>query len=123
GMAQRPTGIAQIVLLAVAVAAAFGALGAPSVRHVTPALVAVALLLAVAAAVAHAHPLPVWPDALGRFHASPDASAATVWLEEQRANGLLTPSPVAAALRVLPLLGCGLLASVIYRRSTCYRTA
>jgi len=123
GMAQRPTGIAQIVLLAVAVAAAFGALGEPSLNQLAPAIIAMALLLGAAALAAHAHPLPVWPDALGRFHASPHANAATVWLEEQRTNGLLAPSPVWAALRALPLLGCGLLAYLIYRRCAGYRTA
>lgn len=123
GMAQRPTGIAQIILLAVAAAAAFCALGEPSLRQLAPPIVAMALLLGAAAVAAHGHPLPVWPDALGRFRASPGASAATVWLEEQRANGLLTASPVWAAMRAMPLIGCGLLACVIYRRSTYYRTA
>ena len=123
GMAQRPAGIAQIVLLGVAAAAAFCALGEPPSNQLAPAIAAIALLMVAAAAAAHAHPLPVWPDALRRFHASPEASAATVWLEEQRANGLLARSPVWAALRALPLLGCGLLAYLICRRSAGYRTA
>ncbi|MBV8197149.1 MAG: hypothetical protein JO263_03360 [Candidatus Eremiobacteraeota bacterium] len=123
GLAQRPTGTAQICLLAVAGASAFCALGETVGPQLLTAAASIGLLLGAAGVAAHAHPLPVWPDALGRFHASAHAGAATVWFEEQRANGLLAVSPVAAALRSLPLLGCALLAYLIYRRSGYRRTA
>ncbi len=124
GLAQRPTGIVQSLLLATAAFAAFVALGeGADLRSAMPTGIAVAALFTVAAFVAVRHPMPIWPDALGDFHAPLRASPATVWLAEQRDSGLLAAVPAWSLLRSLPLLGCVLLAASIYRRSSCYRTA
>lgn len=124
GLAQRPSSIAQSGLLALAAALAFIVLGQPSQpRSLLPAGLCVAALFAIAAALAAHHPAPVWPDALGAFHAPPSDGAAAVWLAEQRASGLLAVVPAWAALRTLSLLGCALLACAIYRHSLYCRTA
>jgi len=128
GLAQRPSGVAQSLLLAIGAFAAFVALGErDELRRGARAGVAVATLFAVAAFVAVGHPMPVWPDALGGFHAEPGVSVAAVWLAEQRANGLLAAVPAWSLLRSLPLVGCALLALAIatskYRHSSCCRTA
>ncbi|HXO16548.1 MAG TPA: hypothetical protein VN909_00095 [Candidatus Dormibacteraeota bacterium] len=124
GLAQRPTGIAQSALLAVAALAAFAALSDAAELRGT-ALVAFAFAACfVAAAWFAAHwQAPIWPDALGAFRAPPGASIAAVWAQEQRASGLFAAVPVWAALRSLSLAGCALLAYAIYRHSSCCRTA
>jgi hypothetical protein len=117
GLAQRPSGIVQTALLALAAAAAFAALAPAGESRATRAILPIAALFAVAAWIAALHPAPVWPDGLGLYHAPPHASAAAVWLAEQRANGLLAVAPAWAFLRTLPLAGCALLAYAIYRCS------
>jgi hypothetical protein len=124
GLAQRPTGIAQSGLLALAGASTFVALGDRiEMRGLLRPVVLVAGLFAAAAVLAAHHPAPVWPDALGAFHAPAGASPAEVWLAEQRASGLLAVMPAWAALGTLSLLGCTLLAYAIYRHSSHCRTA
>ena len=124
GLAQRPTGIVQSALLALAALLAFIALGEPRERRVQwIAAAAVALLFGAGALIGAHHPAPVWPDALAGFRADPAASAAQVWLAEQRASGLLAAVPAWALLRTLSLAGCALLAYAIYRRPTSGRTA
>jgi hypothetical protein len=124
GLAQRPTGIAQSALLAIAALAAFIALGdAVEARIAWRVALPVAALFAGAALLAAHHPAPVWPDSLSNFHASSNASIAEVWLAEQRAGGLLAVAPAWSFLRALPLLGCALLAAAIYRHFPYRRTA
>jgi hypothetical protein len=124
GLAQRPTGIAQSLLLAIAAFAAFVALGEPvDLRRGVPAGVMAVALFTVAASVAVRHPMPVWPDALASFVAPARASPAAVWLAEQRASGLLAAVPAWSLLRSFSLLGCALLAYAICRHSSCCRTA
>lgn len=124
GLAQRPGGIAQSALLAIAAAAALVAVGsAGDTRASAYGAAAGALLFGLAAWLASAHPAPVWPDALRAFHAAPGANASQVWFAEQRATGLLAPTPAWAILRSLSLLGCALLAAAIYRRRPSDRTA
>ena len=124
GLAQRPSGIAQSLLLAIAAFAAFAALGERAdLRRAVPVALAAAVVFAGAAALATHHPVPVWPYTLGGFHAPADASAAGVWFAEQRASGLLAVVPTWGLLRALSLLGCSLLAYAIYRHSSCCRTA
>jgi hypothetical protein len=123
GLAQRPSGIAQSLLLAVSAFAAFVALGAKvDLRGVTPVALGVAALFIGAALLATHHPVPVWPNTLAAFHAPANAGAAEVWHAEQRASGLLAVVPAWALLRSLSLLGCALLAHAIYRHPTYYRT-
>jgi len=122
GLAQRPTGVAQSGLLAVAAACAFVALGGATGtfrrRELLGALAAttvVAFVFVIAARLAANHPAPVWPDALGEFHAPSTASIAAVWGAEQQRTGLLAVEPVWAFLRALPLLGCALLSSCVWK--------
>lgn len=123
GLAQRPTGIVQSLLLAIAALCTFGALGeASDLRVGVRATIAIGALFTFAAWLAAHHPAPVWPDSLGTFHASPNATVAAAWAGEQRAAGLLTISPAWAFLRSLSLLGCALLVYAIDRHSSCRRT-
>ncbi len=123
GLAQRPTGIAQSALLALAALCAFTALAHESeLRGELIAGFILAALFAAAAWLAVHNPAPVWPDALGAFHAPAGASIATVWAAELRASGLLAAIPAWALLRSLSLLGCALLAYAIYRHSSYCRT-
>ncbi len=131
GLAQRPTGVAQSALLLAAALAAFVALGPIAVSPrvtigVRSAMTTAVLILAVfvsGAVLGAAHPAPVWPDAMHAFAPPPGAAAATQWLAEQRATGLLVAVPAWALLRALSLGGCALLVYAIYRRSSCCRTA
>ncbi|MBV9719892.1 MAG: DUF2029 domain-containing protein [Candidatus Eremiobacteraeota bacterium] len=124
GLAQRPTGIAQCALLAVAACAAFLALGDRIERRRTiRIMMLVGALFAGAATFAVHYPVPVWPDALGNLHVPPTATISAVWFEEQRASGLFSIVPAWSALRSLSLLGCALLAYAIYRHSSYCRTA
>ncbi len=124
GLAQRPTGFAQSALLAGAAFCSFLALGSKVDRRsaLGVALGSVSVFAAAAWLGTH-HPAPVWPDALGAFHARPSASIAEVWSAEQRSNGLDAVVPAWALLRGLSLLGCGLLAFAIYRHPSYCRTA
>jgi Glycosyltransferase family 87 len=123
GLAQRPTGIVQSLLLAGAAFCAFAALGERIEWRITLRLsIALGALFAAAAWLATRNPAPVWPDSLGAFHAAANATAAAVWMAEQRASGLLHSDPVWAFLRLLSLLGCGLLAYATARHSSCHRT-
>jgi len=123
GLAQRPTGIAQSALMEAAIFLAFMALGAKTeLRNGLPIAMAAAVVIAAAATVASHNPVPVWPDLLVGFHAPATAGIAAIWLEEQRANGLLAAVPAWGALRSLSLLGCVLLAYAIYRHPSYCRT-
>lgn len=114
GLAQRPDGTVQTVLLA-----ASGLFALIAIRGYTrKQLVAPLAIIALAAlfgALAAAHPLPVWPDGMRGFPVTPEMSVAQIWEAEQRATGLLSPNAFAALLRVLPLLGCALLSAQLYR--------
>jgi hypothetical protein len=123
GLAQRPTGIAQSALLEAALFAAFVALGEKAeLRRALPIAAGAAAIIAGAAILALRNPLPVWPDLLAGFRAPATADIASVWFDEQRANGLLAAVPAWGVLRSLSLLGCALLAYAIYRRSSYCRT-
>lgn len=116
GLAQRPTGIAQSAVLAVAAACAFTALGNARAWRVTLLSTSiVAAVFAFAAWIATMHPAPIWPDALGAFHASATATASDVWREEQLRTGLLAQEPAWAFLRLLSLTGCALLSLCVYQ--------
>jgi hypothetical protein len=107
GLAQRPTGAAQSVALALAAALALVALSTHAPDRTAAWPFAVVAGVVVAATVAWHHPLGVWPYALGSaFQAPPGADAAAVWSLEQARSGLATPNVVAAGLRSLSLIGC-----------------
>jgi hypothetical protein len=124
GLAQRPSGVVQSALLAVAAFAAFVALGeAGLTRGTLTVAAAFAVLFAAMSWLGVTHPAPIWPDALGAYHAPASATAAAVWSAEQRQSGLLAQVPAWALLRSLSLGGCALLAYAICRRPSCCRTA
>ncbi|HKU66682.1 MAG TPA: glycosyltransferase 87 family protein [Candidatus Baltobacteraceae bacterium] len=114
GLAQRPDGTLQTLLLV-------GALGAALVAlHESPRLamlkipVCVLALIGIAAIFAHAHPAPVWPDAMRALpHGIERLDIASAWNAQQRATGLFARDPVWAALRLLSLLGCALTAGAV----------
>lgn len=116
GIAQRPSFAAQTVCLALGVACAFAALPNRSLRASTPLppLIACALLAAIAVPLALAFPAPVWPDALGAFHATANLDASAVWAAEQQRAGLNGVASAWGILRAIPLLGCVLLAVGAY---------
>jgi hypothetical protein len=114
GLAQRPDGTLQTVLLAGSLGVALVTLHErPRARMLLVPAVALALIGG-AALLAHAHPAPVWPDAMKALPSGvehTDISAA--WNAEQRATGLFTRDPVWAALRLFSLLGCALTAAAV----------
>jgi hypothetical protein len=119
GLAQRPSGILQSALLALAAFGVFVALGKEEeLPDGTKTGGVLALLFGGAAWLATQNPAPVWPDALAVFHAPLNATIATIWSAEQRAAGLAVAVPAWALLRSLSLLGCALLAFALYRQSS-----
>jgi hypothetical protein len=118
GLAQRPSGIAQAVILAIAGACALAVLARERlrVRHAIP--LGMAAAVALAGALAARHPLPTWPSALpAGFHVPPTLPAPVVWHAEQVLSGVAGLDPVWGALRLASLLGCALLwavASVVF---------
>ncbi len=123
GLAQRPTGIVQSLLLAIAALCAFAALSEQRDSRINlPAAMTLAVLFAVSAWLAAHNPMPVWPDSLGPFRAVPNATVAAVWMAEQHTAGLLHADPLWALLRSFSLLGCALLAYAIARHSAYRRT-
>ncbi|MEO7202900.1 MAG: hypothetical protein ABI431_08530, partial [Candidatus Tumulicola sp.] len=115
GLAQRPTGILQSALLAVATGCLFAAFGPKNISELLAAPVFCALFTA-AAWLAIQHPIAAWPDALGTFHAT-GSGVASVWHAELKRNGLFSVNPAAALLRALSLAGCALLAGAVYREA------
>jgi hypothetical protein len=110
GVAQRPQSAAQTAALAVALACVFCALQRRALPPALAPLLACAILIAALLPLAHAFPAPVWPDALGAFHAAPALDASAVWAAEQRAAGLDAQVPAWGVLRAVPLGGCVLFA-------------
>jgi hypothetical protein len=124
GLAQRPGGIVQSALLALAAWCAFNALRSDAVSPAIGYATAIgAVLFAGAAALAVTHPAPVWPPAMHALTLPANASMTHLWAAQQEATGLNRPVAAWAMLRALSLFGCALLAWTIGSRSTCYRTA
>jgi hypothetical protein len=114
GLAQRPDGTLQTLLLIGALGAALIALRErPQARMlVVPGIVLAAI--GAAALFASAHPAPVWPDAMHQLPATASANdISSAWNQEQRATGLFAANFVWAALRLCSLLGCVLTACAI----------
>jgi hypothetical protein len=124
GLAQRPSGLLQSVLLAGTALLAFSALGDDEKGRATLyAAGPLAVIFALAALLAASHTAPVWPDTLASFHAPASATLSQIWFEEQRAAGLLAAVPAWAVLRSLSLLGCALLVWSVARASFALRLA
>lgn len=121
GLAQRPDGTLQTLLLVGAAGTGLALLrGAARARSIS-IVFGVLASIAVASAVAHAHPAPIWPDAMGALPPDVRASgAAAAWHAEQAATGLFARNAAWALLRSLSLAGCALLvyAGALSCRST-----
>lgn len=114
GLAQRPDGAVQTILLISALACALLALRETVELRMLIAPAAVLVLIAGASILASIHPAPVWPDAMGALaHNVAAMDLASAWNAQQRAAGLLQPEPVWALLRCFSLLGCALTALAI----------
>lgn len=111
GLAQRPDGTVQTLLLIFAAGAALIVLRRDASFSMLAVPAAALALIGMAAFAAHAHAVPVWPDAMRAFHPASGASIASIWHDEQTATGLFAREPVWAILRCGSLLGCALLSS------------
>ncbi len=106
GLAQRPDGALQTLLLAGSAGIALVALrrDARPTMFIVPA--GVLALIAIAAIIAQTHPAPIWPDAMHTLSGGMlSADAAHVWHEEQQGTGLFAQNAFWALLRALSLLG------------------
>ena len=111
GLAQRPDGALQTVLLITGAALSLFVLRRDlrAGALLLPASVPVAI--GVAALYAQHHAAPVWPDAMAALRLARGSDIASVWHAEQYATGLLHPQPFWALLRCGSLLGCAILSS------------
>lgn len=110
GLAQRPDGAVQTLLLVAGAGLALAALRADRSLAILLVTVAAGAAIASAALFAHGHAVPIWPDAMLLLPDSVHgASAAAVWAAEQRSTGLFVPNAWASLLRCCSLLGCALL--------------
>jgi hypothetical protein len=114
GLAQRPDGALQTLLLVGACACGIIALRNDAHRRMLATSGAVIGAIVLAAAAAHAHPAPVWPDAMGALpRGAQRTDVAAAWHAQQLATGLMVQNVVWAALRMLSLLGCAVTATAI----------
>jgi hypothetical protein len=112
GLAQRPDGAIQSLLLICAFLAASIAAGAARPDRSTAIAVAcVAAAFVAAALLAHGDPAPVWPDAM-RLPPPPlsGADVAGAWHAQQVAAHMFDVDALHAWLRAMPLLGCAAIA-------------
>ncbi|MGH7662184.1 MAG: glycosyltransferase family 87 protein [Vulcanimicrobiaceae bacterium] len=108
GLAQRPNGGLQTVVLSVACALGFALVA--GLQRESWAGLCVPLAVVMVAIVARTHPAPVWPDSLPLHWQPPlDASVSDVWALEQQAGGLDATDPVWSLLRSLTLFATALL--------------
>jgi hypothetical protein len=113
GVAQRPDVALQTGCFALAVTCAYAALAGNDAARSTPLWrvpVAGTLLALLLVPLAFHVPAPVWPDALGAFHAAAGLDASGVWAAEQQRAGLTATAPAWGLLRTVPLFGCLLFA-------------
>jgi hypothetical protein len=118
GLTQRPQGVAQTILLIAAFGAALAVLRRDCTARMLAVPAAACVCIALCGAVAAHYPLQVWPDGM---HALPSNVANlpidAAWHAELAATGLFTPAPMAAAMRLLSLCGCGIVAIAALRSS------
>lgn len=118
GLAQRPDGLLQTLLLVGGLGAALIALRRDAHARMLAIPAGALFAIAVAGLFAQAHPVPVWPDAMSSLPANVGSmDAAAVWHAEQAATGLFARNGAWAFLRLLSLSGCALLASAAWVNS------
>lgn len=114
GLAQRPDGTLQTVLLAGAFAVLLVVLHERPRARMLALAAAIIALIGIAAVFAQSQPAPVWPDAMGVLPRNiAHLDIASAWEAQQRAAGLFVHNGVWAALRALSLLGCALTAGAM----------
>jgi hypothetical protein len=106
GLAQRPDGAVQTLLLIGAAGLALFVMRRDLHPRALLAPTGVLALIGIAAMYAQGHPAPVWPDALHALPAMRGSDPAGVWHAEQLASGLLQADPFWALLRCASLAGC-----------------
>ncbi len=107
GLAQRPDGLVQTLLLVGAAGIALCVLrdDLPARALAVPA--GVLAVIAIAGMLVYAHPAPVWPDAMRALPAMVlQGNGAQIWSAEQIASGLLARNVLWALLRCGSLAGC-----------------
>lgn len=108
GLAQRPDGLLQSFLLAIALLLGLFAIAEqPARRLLLPS--GVLLVLLGAGILAQHHQAPVWPDAMHGVTAM-SAPVAQIWHGELERTGQFARDPFWAAMRLLTLFGTALLA-------------
>ncbi|MDQ2907840.1 MAG: DUF2029 domain-containing protein [Candidatus Eremiobacteraeota bacterium] len=110
GLAQRPEGAAQTMLLTLAAGLGLVTLtrGPLRIEYVVPPLLAFVVLAA--SFLAAGHRLPIWPDALpANFHVPATMKIAEVWHLEEVRSGIARLDPTWGFLRLASLAGCVLL--------------
>lgn len=117
GIAQRPDGWLQTLLLMGCAAIAY-TLACERTLHFAWIAAATGAAVVAAAAFAAGHPAPIWPDAMGPHPAlGALRSVTSAWSAQLHAAGQDAAVPFFAALRSCTLLGSGLLAYVSWRCS------
>lgn len=116
GIAQRPDGWIQSMLLLASGAIAYTVFCRRDVRSLWIAGIAIIAIAGAALFAAH-HPAPIWPDALGPHPALDrrETNVTRLWSDELRLSGQLTRDGFSGLLRSLTLLGSGLLAYLSWR--------
>lgn len=116
GLAQRPDGTIQTLLLIAAFGTALLALRDDAHPRMLLAPVGVLIAIGVAGWFAQSHPAPVWPDAMGVLpHSVRDLSVSAAWHLELVKTGLFAHNAFWALLRCGSLAGCVLLAYAVLR--------
>jgi hypothetical protein len=116
GLAQRPDGLAQTLLLIAAFGAALVALRKDLNPRMLLVPLGVLLTIGLAGWFSQAHPAPVWPDAMGALPDNVRAlSVSAAWHAEQAATGLFQRNAFWALLRCGSLAGCVLLVCAVVR--------
>jgi len=119
GLAQRPQGALQTLLLVTGCGCALLAVAENTRVRTLAAVAGAAALIVICSRGALARQVPLWPDAMHALPASAEQlSIAAAWRQELRSTGLLEPDPYAAALRALSLTGCAMLAALTVRYAT-----
>lgn len=115
GLAQRPDGTLQTLLLVGSCAAGLLALRTRLSRSSVVVALCVLAAIAIAGTVAQSHPAPVWPDAMRAL--APDVRALSIsaaWHAELQGAGQFQRDSFFAALRCLSLGGAAVLAACAF---------
>ena len=116
GIAQRPHAFMQMALLCLTALCGLFALCELRLRALLLPLGVIGLFL-LAGLIAQHTTAPVWPDAMRPGTVDLHLPAASIWQDELQRTGQIAIAPFLAALRLLTLIGSGLLAWYVATRS------